>query len=113
MIKYEYNIVMWLETGFGLVIGFIDYLQIVTISNYKAIANLHTLQITRTHAKSSPSVFTTRFLVTDPNSVLCLRRYWLANVSQLTSMVAAISHQPPTLLTDWTQLTTAPNLSRL
>jgi hypothetical protein len=32
--------------GFGLVIGFIDHLQILTMRNYNAIANLHTLQIT-------------------------------------------------------------------
>jgi hypothetical protein len=34
--------------SFGLDIGFIDHLytQVVTKSNYSAIANLHTLQIT-------------------------------------------------------------------
>jgi hypothetical protein len=32
----------------------------------------------------SQFVFTSRFLTTDPNSVLCLRPYRLANVSQLT-----------------------------
>jgi hypothetical protein len=48
--------------------GFIDHLQMVTRSNYGAIANLHTLQITIVHAKSSQSVFTSRFLVTDLNN---------------------------------------------
>jgi hypothetical protein len=40
--------------GFGLVIEFIDYLQIVTTSNYSAIANSHTLQFTTAHTKPFP-----------------------------------------------------------
>jgi hypothetical protein len=40
---------------FGLVIGFIEHLQIVTISNYGAIANTHTLQFTTTRIKSFQS----------------------------------------------------------
>jgi hypothetical protein len=50
--------------------GFIDHLytQLVTTSNYNAIANLHTLQITRAHAKFSQSSFTSHFLVTDFNN---------------------------------------------
>jgi hypothetical protein len=53
--------------GWMFDIGFIDHLytQLVTTSNYNAIANLHTLQITRTHAKPSQSAFTTLFVVTD------------------------------------------------
>jgi hypothetical protein len=51
---------------------FIDHLntQLVTTSNYSAIANLHTLQITRAYAKSFPAcnVFTGRFLLTASNS---------------------------------------------
>jgi hypothetical protein len=56
--------------GFGLVTGFIKHLytQRITASNYWAIANLHTLQITRAHAKSSQSAFTSCFLVTDLNN---------------------------------------------
>jgi hypothetical protein len=38
-----------------LVIGFIDYLQIVFTSNYSAIANSHTLQFTIAPTKSSQS----------------------------------------------------------
>jgi hypothetical protein len=42
-------------------------LQIVTTSNYGAIAYLHTLQITTAYARSSQSALTSRFLVTDFN----------------------------------------------
>jgi hypothetical protein len=56
---------MW----FGLVIRFIYHVhtQLETTSNYNAITNLHTLQITRAHAKLSQSAFTSRFLVMDLN----------------------------------------------
>jgi hypothetical protein len=54
--------------GFWLVNGFTDHLQIVTKSNYNAIANLHTLQFTRADATSSQSAFISRFLVTDLNN---------------------------------------------
>jgi hypothetical protein len=32
--------------------GFIDHLQVVTTNNYNTIADFHTLQFTRAHAKS-------------------------------------------------------------
>jgi hypothetical protein len=51
--KYSHCTCWWLDTGFGLVIGFTEILQLVTTSNYNAFANLHILQITATHAKSS------------------------------------------------------------
>jgi hypothetical protein len=41
--------------GFGLVIVFIEHLQIVTTSSYSAIANSHTLQFTPARTKSSQS----------------------------------------------------------
>jgi hypothetical protein len=66
--------------GFGLVIGFIDHLQMVITSNYNALANSCTRLLTTAHSKSS-HFFTSRFLVTDPNNVLCLLPYWLENVS--------------------------------
>jgi hypothetical protein len=40
---------------FGVVIGFIDYLQIATTNNYSAITNAHTLQFTTARTKSSHS----------------------------------------------------------
>jgi hypothetical protein len=41
--------------GFGLVIGIIEHLQIVTTSNYSAIANLHNQLFTTARTKSSQS----------------------------------------------------------
>jgi hypothetical protein len=62
----------WLQTGFGLHIGFIHHFssQLVITIKYSAIANLHNLQFTRAHAKSFPacSVFARRFLVMACNS---------------------------------------------
>jgi hypothetical protein len=47
---------------------FIDHLRMVTTSNYNAVVNLHTLQITTAHAKPSHSAFTSRFLIMDLNT---------------------------------------------
>jgi hypothetical protein len=33
---------VWLHTGFALVIGFIEHLEMVTTSNYRAVSNSHT-----------------------------------------------------------------------
>jgi hypothetical protein len=60
---------------------FIDHLQVVTTSNYKIIANLHTLLIAKAHAKPSQSDFTSRFLVTDINNAD-------SSASVLTSLAA-------------------------
>jgi hypothetical protein len=44
--KVYRHVYEWLQTGFGLVIGFIDLLQNVATSNYTAIANSHSQQFT-------------------------------------------------------------------
>jgi hypothetical protein len=56
---------------FLLVIGFIEHLQIVTTSNYSAVANSHTLQFTTARTKSSHSFFSlsSRCLATASNAV--------------------------------------------
>jgi hypothetical protein len=41
--------------GFGLVIGFIEHLQIITTSNYSTIANSHTCQFTTAPNETSQS----------------------------------------------------------
>jgi hypothetical protein len=56
----------------------------VTKCNYSATANSCTRLINTAHTKSSQFVFASRFPVTDPNNVLCLRPYRLENISQLT-----------------------------
>jgi hypothetical protein len=56
--QIEYNILphVWVTIdGDGLVIGFIEHLQIVTTSNYSAVANSHTPQFTTACTKSSQS----------------------------------------------------------
>jgi hypothetical protein len=52
---YYCHVTEWLQTGFGLVIGLNKHLQIVTTSNYSAIANSHILQFTTARTKSSQS----------------------------------------------------------
>jgi hypothetical protein len=41
--------------GFGVIIGFIQHLQMVTTSNYNIIFNSHTLQFITPRTKSSQS----------------------------------------------------------
>jgi hypothetical protein len=67
----------WLQTGFGLAIGFI---QMTTTSNYHLPPNSCTL-LTTAHTTHSNFVFTCFFPVTNPNNVLCLLPYRLANIS--------------------------------
>jgi hypothetical protein len=59
--------------GFKLVIGFTEQLQTVTASNYNVLITAYT--------KFSQFVFISRFMVKDPNSVLCLSPFQLVNVS--------------------------------
>jgi hypothetical protein len=49
------HVIEWLLPGFGLAMGFIGHLQIVTTSNCSAIANSHALQFTAARTKSSQS----------------------------------------------------------
>jgi hypothetical protein len=54
------------KTGIGLVIGFINHLQVITTNNYYAVADLHNSQSHHTNLLSLfPLVFTIRFLATD------------------------------------------------
>jgi hypothetical protein len=55
--------------GFGLGLGFIGPLQIITTSNSSAITNSHTLQFTKTHTKSSQFAIFTGCLVMATNTV--------------------------------------------
>jgi hypothetical protein len=71
---------------FGLVMGFIDHLQIVT-----KVPLMNTSQLTTARTKSYQFIFTSRFLVTNPDNAHCLRPYWLANASQLTKLKVRIS----------------------
>jgi hypothetical protein len=63
-------------------VGFIDHLytQLVTTSNYNNLTGLYTLQMTVTTAHKIFYAFISRFLVTDPDSVLCLRPCRLTNI---------------------------------
>jgi hypothetical protein len=54
--------------GFGLVIEFTGPLQAVTTIKYNRFTYPRSFLIIRTHAKSSESTFTSRFLLTDLNT---------------------------------------------
>jgi hypothetical protein len=81
-------VLLWTE--YGLDIGFIDHLhrRLGTTINYSAIANLHTLQITIAHSKSSQSsvdVFWQRLPTAKILLHLCSRRYCPVNIPQPNS----------------------------
>jgi hypothetical protein len=61
-----------LDTGFGLVIGFIELLHVVTTRTYNTVANPRTKLFTTAHTMSSQFSFTLRYLSTAPNNVLYL-----------------------------------------
>jgi hypothetical protein len=67
-----------------LVIVFIADLQIVTASNYSAVANPRTLQFTTTR--------TTYFQLSPDNGFRVPLSYWPPAVSRLTHRLAATSH---------------------
>jgi hypothetical protein len=48
--------------GFGLAVGFIGHLQVVTTSNYTAVANAHALHFTTARTKSSQSAVPSPFV---------------------------------------------------
>jgi hypothetical protein len=48
---------------FGLVIGFIDHLRVVTTSKCSSIANSHTLQFTTARTKASQSAVSSPVVV--------------------------------------------------
>jgi hypothetical protein len=50
--KFHYRMYDWLQTGFRLLIVFIEHLQIATTSNYSSVANSHALQFTTANIKS-------------------------------------------------------------
>jgi hypothetical protein len=68
--KIKMMILSWVlvtETGFRLVIGFINHSQVVTTINYNTVPDLHHLQNTVAHALGF-FVFTSRLLATDLNT---------------------------------------------
>jgi hypothetical protein len=65
-----------------LVIGFIEHLQKVTTNNFDGLTEIHT---TKNHCNYSTRtvfsvccIFSSRYVVTDLNNVLCIRTHILA-----------------------------------
>jgi hypothetical protein len=57
------------ETGFGMVVGFINHSQVVATNNYNTVPDLHNLQSLHYNLLSLlPLVFIIRFLATDLNT---------------------------------------------
>jgi hypothetical protein len=75
-----YHVYEWLYTGFGLVLEFIDHLhtQLVTVSNYNSLTELHTPDITVTTAHIKSSQSHTCMLRALPSNCRCLQSHHLA-----------------------------------
>jgi hypothetical protein len=71
--------------GFGLVIGFIELLQIVTTRNYSAICNSQTLKFTTALTTTRNS---SEFAVSSP-VVAWWRKWTMSSASVLTSLPAS------------------------
>jgi hypothetical protein len=95
--------------GMGLINGSIEHVETVTISNYSAIANSHTLQFSTARIKSSQSaVFTSRYLVTASNVVassVFVFTPLLAGDCLKTNSQAGGHLAPTSYSSDWLKLT--------
>jgi hypothetical protein len=71
--------------------GYVEHLytQLVTTGNYNSLTSLRTLVITATAAHTNSSVFTSRFLVTDPtvSSANALTGWRISDNSLIASTV--------------------------
>jgi hypothetical protein len=93
--------IVWLQTGFGLVIGFIGHLLIVTVSNYSALTNSNILQFTTARAKSSQSAVSSpvvawqRFPTADvPLTQLPAFNTSISQRLTCSSLTNSLTHQP-------------------
>jgi hypothetical protein len=77
----------------------------VTTSTYNAVANSCTSLLITARNKSYQFVFTSCFLLTDPNDVFCLSLYRLADVSQLTRFKSKLLYDwgLPPVISSWLQ----------
>jgi hypothetical protein len=108
LVRYQHTVICMSDSrrGFGLDL-LITLTQLVTTLNYSAIADFHTLQIIRAHAKSSPacSILTRSFLVTAPTVTIpllpCSSPPWTAAPFQLPPFLTTVSSSKSTLLYDW------------
>jgi hypothetical protein len=55
LIIFTFHVIERLQKGVGLVIGFIEHLQIVTTRNYSAVTNSHIQQLTIARTESPQS----------------------------------------------------------